>query len=121
MTIDKLLVIGSSVLGIIFTYWFFLMKKEKKALVVEKNSVDIIVKGGYQPETISIKRGRTTRLNFLRKDSSSCLEDVVLGDFKIKKFLPLNKKVTIEISPQKAGQYNFTCGMGMFHGKIIVE
>jgi len=29
------------------------------------------------------------------------LEEVVLGDFKARRYLPLNKKVTIEINPQK--------------------
>lgn len=119
MTIDKILVIGFGVLGVVFTYWFFLLKKEEVVSVTD--AVDIIVKGGYQPDAISIKRGKTTKLNFLRKDSSSCLEDVVLGDFKIRRFLPLNQKVTIEITPQELGEYNFTCGMGMFHGKIKVK
>ena len=123
---DKILVIIFGIFGIAFTYWFFLMKKEK-ALVVDSadsiNSlqVDIIVDGGYSPEVISIPRGKTTRINFLRKDPNNCLEEVVLGDFKIRKHLPLNQKITIELIPQKSGEFNFTCGMNMFHGKIIVQ
>lgn len=119
MTIDELLVTVFSVAGMVFTYWFFLMKKEG-AMVSVIDSVSIVVDGGYSPDTISISQGKTTRISFFRKDSSSCLEEVVLGDFKIRKFLPLNKKVTIEVAPQKIGDYNFTCGMGMFHGKIKV-
>lgn len=119
MTLDKIFVVVASLGGIVFTYWFFLMKKDKVVSVTD--SVDIIVEGGYSPNTISIPQGKTTKISFLRHDPSSCLEEVVLGDFKIRKFLPLNKKVTIEITPQKAGEYNFTCGMNMFHGKIIVE
>lgn len=120
MTIDKLLVIGFSVFGMAFTYWFFLMKKEG-AMVSVKNSVDIIVDGGYSPSTISIPQGKTTKINFFRKDSSSCLEEVVLSEFKIRKYLPLNQKVSIEITPKKEGVYPFSCGMNMFHGKIIVK
>ena len=119
MTIDKLLVIIFSVFGAIFVYWFFLMKKEE-AVSVEDN-VDIIVDGGYSPSTISILQGKTTKINFIRKDPSSCLEEVVLGDFKIRKYLTLNKKVTIEVTPKNKGEFNFACGMNMFHGKIIVE
>lgn len=118
MNIDKILVVIASIGGIIFTWWFFLMKKEDVVSVTD--SVDIIVDGGYSPSAISIPQGKTTRINFLRKDPSSCLEEVVLGDFKIRKFLPLNKRVTVEITPKKAGEYNFSCGMGMFHGKIKV-
>lgn len=127
MTIDKLLVGIFGAIGIAFTYWFFLMKKED--VVALKDSVDstgslrvdIIVEGGYSPSFISIPKGRTTKINFTRKDPSSCLEEVVLGDFKIRKFLPLNKKVAIEVTPQKTGEYTFSCGMNMFHGKIIVK
>ena len=117
---DKLLVAIFSIIGISFTYWFFLMKKEQ-VVEVTSNSVDITVSGGYQPEVISIPKGKTTTINFFRKDPSSCLEEVVLGDFKIRKFLPLNEKVTLEITPQKKGEYQFSCGMNMFHGKLIVK
>lgn len=120
MSLDKIIVIISSIFGIAFTYWFFLMKKEK-VVAVTSDSIDIIVSGGYQPEVISIPKGTTTRINFLRKDPSSCLEEVVLSDFKIRKYLPLNQKVSIEITPQKTGEYPFSCGMNMFHGKVKVE
>lgn len=119
MSIDKLLVAIFGAIGIVFTYWFFLMKKDKEVAVSE--SVDIIVDGGYSPNMISIPKGKATKINFIRKDPSSCLEEVVLGDFKIRKFLPLNQKVQVEISPQKKGEYGYACGMNMFHGKIIVR
>lgn len=119
MTLDKIIVTAIGLLGITFTYWFFLMKKE--AVVSVTNSVDITVDGGYAPSTISIPQGKTTKISFIRKDPSSCLEEIVLGDFKIRKFLPLNKKVTVELKPQKKGEFAFTCGMNMFHGKILVS
>lgn len=119
MTLDKIIVTIIGLIGITFTYWFFLMKKE--AVVSVTNSVDIIVDGGYAPSTISIPQGKTTKISFVRKDPSSCLEEVVLGDFKIRKFLPLNKKVTFELKPQKKGEFDFACGMNMFHGKILVS
>ena len=118
MPIDKIVTIFFGVMGIIFTYWFFLMKKEKEVKV--SGSVDIIVDGGYSPATISIPKGQPTKINFLRKDPSSCLEEVVLPDFKIRKFLSLNQMISVEITPQKIGEYPFMCGMNMFHGKIIV-
>lgn len=119
MTIDKVFVIIFSGFGIVFTYWFFLMKKEKEIAV--SDTVDITVEGGYNPEVISIPFGKTTKLNFIRKDTNSCLEEVVLGDFKIKKFLPLNQKITIELTPEKKGEFGYSCGMNMFHGKIVVR
>jgi plastocyanin domain-containing protein len=119
MSPDKILVMIFSLVGIAFTYWFFLMKKEQ-VVEVTSDSVDITVSGGYQPEVISIPKGKTTTVNFFRKDPSSCLEEVVLSDFRVRKYLPLNKKVSIELTPQKTGVFVFTCGMNMFHGKVKV-
>lgn len=119
MALDKIIITMLGVAGIAFTYWFFLMKKEKEITVT--GSVDIFVEGGYSPNVVSIPKGKTTKLNFIRKDPSSCLEEVVLGDFKIRRHLPLNQKVTIEITPQKSGEFGYACGMNMYHGKIIVK
>lgn len=119
MTLDKIIVTIVGIAGIIFTYWFFLMKKD--TVVAATDSIDIIVDGGYSPSTISIPKGKTTIINFIRKDPSSCLEEVVIPDFKIKKYLPINKRVSIPLTPQKPDEYGFACGMNMFHGKIIVQ
>lgn len=120
MTPDKILVAIATLGGIAFVYWFFLIKKEEEAVVVDKNSIDITVEGGYSPNVISIPKGKPTTINFTRKDPSSCLEEVVLGDFKIRKYLPLNQKTPITITPEKTGEFDYACGMNMFHGKIIV-
>lgn len=119
MTLDKIIVTMVGIIGTGFVYWFFLGKKEKEIKVLD--SVDIIVEGGYSPNVISIPKGKVTKINFIRKDPNSCLEEVVLGDFKVRKYLPLNQKVTIELNPQKSGEFNYSCGMNMFHGKIIVK
>lgn len=119
LSLDKIAVTIGSVLGMAVTYWFFL-KKGGQA-VKGSGSMDITVEGGYNPETVSIPYGKMTKLNFMRKDESSCLEEVILGDFKIRKYLPLNQKVTIELTPKKKGEFTYSCGMNMFHGKIIVR
>lgn len=116
---DKIIVSIFGLLSILFTYWFFFMKKTNT--VKAEGAIDILVDGGYKPDRISIPFGRTTRLIFQRKDSNSCLEEVVLADFKVRKFLPLNAKTEIEITPDKKGTFDFSCAMGMFHGKLIVE
>ena len=119
MSIDKILVGFFGLLGIFFTFWFFLMKKEKEIKVT--GEVDITVSGGYSPEVISIPLDKLTKINFLRTDPTECLSEVVIPDFKIKKELPLNQKVTVEITPEKKGEFGFTCSMNMYHGKIIVK
>lgn len=117
---DKIIILILGFVGIVFTFWFFLKRSEEEVSVMG-GSIDIKVEGGYKPEVISIPKGKPTKIKFLRTDSSSCLEEVILSDFKIRKYLPLNKDVTIELTPQKEGEFPFSCGMNMFHGKIIVK
>ena len=116
---DKIIVTLAGILGIGFIYWFFLMKKDKEVAAV--GSIDVIVEGGYNPNVISIPKGKTTKINVIRKDPTSCLEEVVLGDFKVRKYLPLNQKISIELTPQQTGEFGYACGMNMYHGKIIVK
>src|SRR3989344_5443088 len=113
-----ILLIGFS--AILFTYWFFFAKKED----IEEasgSSVNIKVDAGYSPSTIVIKKGQPVTLNIKRIDSSDCLEEIILPQWSIKKYLPLNKEVHINLEPKKEGEYPFHCGMNMFHGKIIVK
>lgn len=123
----EIIVLIVGILSIGFVAWFFFGKKEEPSFAkasegkADKFSIDITVKGGYKPSTVVLQKGKQTTLNFLRTDQNSCLEEVVVSDFKIKKFLPLNEKVSISINPQKSGAFPFSCGMGMFHGKIIVK
>lgn len=120
MTPDKLLVSMLGVFGMMFTYWFFFMKKIKTVKSVG-DTVEIIVEGGYKPESISIPYGKTTTLVFERRDASPCLEEVSLPDFKVRKFLSLNERTKVDITPGKRGKFDFSCGMGMYHGELIVK
>lgn len=121
MSLDKILVLFFGFLAILFTFWFFFMKKEEELVESREGEIDILVEGGYKPNKISIPQGKKVKLNFLRKDPSSCLEELVIADFRIRKFLPLGEKTTIEIKADKKGEFDFSCGMGMFHGKIIIK
>lgn len=118
MTPDKIVVLMSGGSAILFIIWFFLMKQDQAVAV--SDAIEIEVKGGYNPATISVHKGKVTKLIFFRSDENSCLEEVVIADYKVRKFLPLNQKVTLEIKPLEAGEHDISCGMNMFHGKIIV-
>lgn len=107
------------ILLIIFIVWFFFGKQDEEVEVRER--IDILVDGGYKPKNIRIKKGQRTIISFLRKDSNSCLEEIIIPDFKIKKYLPLGEKVTIELTPKLEGEFQFQCGMNMFHGKVVVK
>jgi plastocyanin domain-containing protein len=81
----------------------------------------ITVDGGYSPAVVRVKAGRPVRLVFDRKDSGSCSEEVVFPDFGLRKFLPTGEKTVVEVTPPKAGRYDFTCGMSMLRGALVAE
>ena len=115
--------IGFGVIGWVVWY-FWLWKGESVAAGVGAGGVqevDVTVKGGYQPASIVAEAGRPLRLNFTRREATPCGEEVVLPDFGRRAHLPENATVEIEITPPKPGEYEFTCGMNMYKGKIIVR
>jgi plastocyanin domain-containing protein len=120
MEIDKVIVLLSGILISLGIYTYFL-KPRKKDVVHASGAITITVDGGYTPQTIQIKKGEKTKLTFVRKDPSDCLEEIVIPDFGKKMYLPLNKETSLEITPEKAGEYSMHCGMNMFHGKIVVK
>lgn len=116
---DKILVTIGGIFTIGFIWWYFFGKKEEQAIAGDE--LEILVDGGYKPAAIKVKKGKTTTLKITRRDSNSCLEEIILPDFKIKKYLPLNSEIQIKLTPQESGEFGFHCGMNMYHGKIIVE
>ena len=104
-------------------WWFLLNKpKSRKASTQEGiQEVTVTVDGGYEPSQIVVQAGQPVRLNFYRKDPSSCLEEVRLPEFHIAQPLALNQTTPIEFTPNKPGRYEFACGMNMFRGFIEVQ
>lgn len=82
---------------------------------------DILVKGVYSPNVIRAEAGRPVRINFNRQEDNECSRFVVFSDFKIRKELPKGEIVPIEFTPERPGEFDFTCDMSMYRGKLIVE
>jgi plastocyanin domain-containing protein len=115
--------IGVGIIGWIVWY-FWLWKGESvtaRSAAGGFQEIDVTVKGGYQPATIVAKAGQLLRLNFTRRESTPCGEEVVLPDFGKRAHLPQDKTVPIEVTPERPGEYEFTCGMHMYRGKLIVR
>ena len=86
-----------------------------------RNVVRIRVQGGYQPNTIHTEAGVPLRLLFRREETSSCSEQVVFPAFGKSAMLPTGETVAVDLLPEAPGEYEFTCAMGMLHGRLIVE
>lgn len=121
----KLVVLAVGVLAIGFIFWWFFGKhtvSEATATVShQRQVVNVDVNGGYSPEKIVLKQGVPAVLNFTRRDASSCLDRVVFSDFGINQALPQNEQQAIEIDTSQAGDYQWACGMDMFHGQLIIK
>jgi plastocyanin domain-containing protein len=123
-TIDVLVVLGG-IAAIAWVNWYFLLAGRAPVAAAAGaggvQEVEIAVRGGYDPATVRVRRGRPVRLVFRREETSGCSEEVVLPDFGIRKFLPAHERTAVQFTPAEVGQFEFTCGMGMLRGRLIVD
>ncbi len=122
-TTEIMVVIGGlATIGLVL--WYFFGEREAVAARAGAGGVQeikVTVKGGYSPDVIVVERGRPVRLNFYRDETSSCSEQVVFGDFRIARTLPAFRTTAVEFTPERAGEFAFTCGMSMLRGRLVVE
>ncbi|MBI4498075.1 MAG: cupredoxin domain-containing protein [Chloroflexi bacterium] len=125
MTTDQIIVTLGGILAIAAIAWFFWGPRRGgyRAAVTSGGYQEamVLVKGGYTPDVIVVQHGKPVRLNFRREETAACSEMVVFGDFGKSARLPEGETVPVEFLPEKAGEYEFTCQMGMLRGKLVVE
>ncbi len=125
MTPDRWIVLGAGLLLIAFIVWFFWLKRTRGVWASETSSgyqeVMILVKGGYTPDTIVVRHGKPVRINFRREETAGCSDKVLFPDFQKSADLPTGEAVTVEFLPKEPGEHVFSCPMGMFRGRLIVE
>ena len=123
MDTTEIIVVVGGVLAVAFVLWYFFGEREATTASLGASGVQeikVTVKGGYSPDVIVVKEGSPVRLDFYRDEIASCSEQVIFGDFRIARDLPAFKTTPIEFTPDKAGEFTFTCGMNMMRGKLIV-
>lgn len=86
---------------------------------VQKATVTID-NGMYMPAVISVSKGKPVELTFKAGKSPGCGRTVVFKSLKISKEVG-SKPVVVKFTPKRAGTIAFTCGMGMFDGKVVVR
>ena len=124
MDITEILVAAAGVLAIAGVLWYFFGERQGVAATATASGVQevkITVKGGYSPDVVVVKQGRPVRLDFYRDETASCSEQVVFGDFGIARDLPAYRTTPIEFTPDRSGEFTWTCGMNMLRGKLVVE
>lgn len=125
MSMMEWIVIIGGIAAMIWVNWYFFLTRQpvaNAAISVEGvPEIAIVVEGGYHPAVVSVMRDRPVRLVFDRRERSGCSEEIVFPDFGVRKFLPAFRKTTIELTPAQTGDFEFTCGMSMLRGRLIVQ
>lgn len=123
-TAEILVTVGGLVLIPLILWYFFWSEREGAHATASGEGVqeiEVRVKGGYDPDVLIVEAGRPVRIAFQRNETADCSEEVVFGDFGIRKKLPAFETTPVEFTPGEPGEYVFTCGMAMMRGKLVVE
>ena len=125
MTTTDVPVILAGLVSIAAIAWFFWGPRKGGTRAALSSSgyqeAMVLVKGGYTPDVIVVQHGKPVRLNFRREETAACSEMVVFGDFGKSAKLPTGETVAVELLPERPGEYEFACQMGMLRGKLVVE
>jgi Cu+-exporting ATPase len=123
-TADRVAAIAGGAALAVFLYVFFFGRKRAGVAAGSTREgaqrIEIAVRGGYSPDRIVVRRGVPLTLVFDRQEDNPCSDEVVLPEFGIRRALPAFARTSIEVVPQRVGEFPFSCGMNMLHGTIRV-
>ncbi|HEY5678132.1 MAG TPA: cupredoxin domain-containing protein [Myxococcales bacterium] len=80
-----------------------------------------VTDNGFEPQTVTAKKGEKLRLVVTRKTEHTCAKEVHIKDAGIARKLPLNVPVEIDLTPARAGQLRYACSMDMVAGALLIE
>ena len=107
MTSPQIAVTLVGIAAIVWVNWYFFLAGERPVAASGAGSgpqsVRIVVDGGYSPSVVTVQAGRPVRLEFQRRESSGCTEEVVVPDFGIRTFLPAHQVTPVQFTPVRPG------------------
>jgi heme/copper-type cytochrome/quinol oxidase subunit 2 len=78
--------------------------------------------GQYDVNELRVKAGQPVRLHFTADNDAGCGRLLVIYGLGVQVTAQNGKEGVVEFTPQKAGTYDYSCGMRMFGpGKLIVS
>lgn len=90
---------------------------KEKPKVVEIN----VTTKGFEPSSVNVMAGDSVTLRVTRKTDSTCARNVQISSKNIKKDLPLNQAVSIDLGVLSLGEIRFACGMDMVSGVVHAQ
>jgi plastocyanin domain-containing protein len=79
-----------------------------------------VTEDGFVPAKIKAQKGEKLRLVITRKTDRTCAKEIVVKEAGIETPLPLDKAVTVELTPKKSGELKYACGMGHITGVVFI-
>jgi plastocyanin domain-containing protein len=76
---------------------------------------------GYHPAAVNAPAGKPVRLSITRTSDEGCGQQIVFPSLDIRRDLPLNQVVTVDLIMPDKGSIAFTCGMDMMRGSIVAQ
>ena len=73
----------------------------------------------YYPDCITVQSGVPVQLNVGAVGESGCGRQVLIRGLRINGVIPPGKIATLEFTPEQAGDYSISCGMGMMRAGIL--
>ena len=80
-----------------------------------------VTDAGFEPAQVTIAKDRPIVLTVTRKTEQTCAREIVFKDLDLKRDLPLNQEVRIDLPARPAGTLNYACGMDMIKGSLVVQ
>ena len=91
------------------------------AALVSSTEMIRVTEKGFEPASLTVGSDQPVALTFTRTTDATCATEVVFPSLGIRKKLPLNQAVRIDLPAQKAGKLSYACGMNMFKGSVVVQ
>ena len=79
-----------------------------------------VTDSGFEPARLVLKPGAAAQIIFTRTSEKTCATAVEFPSLKIRRDLPLNQPVVVEVTLEK-GEVAFACGMNMLRGTVVVQ
>ena len=76
---------------------------------------------GFEPGRAEVLRGQALTLVVTRKTDQTCATEILIPALNVRRALPLNQAVRIDIPAGVADTLNYICGMHMLDGTIAAK
>ena len=80
-----------------------------------------VTDAGFVPAEVAVAKDRPIRLTVTRKTDQTCAREIIFKEIDVKKDLPLDQAVTIDLPARPEGTLHYACGMDMIKGALVVQ